>query len=1008
MPDKLDGHHKRTVRRSLFVGLGGTGKEVIRLLKREMLQHGYGDLPIFQYAVLDTVESKEESGMEPLVGLNKREEYIHIGDYNPNEVIRHLDQWPTIGNWWGNRRETTLVTVDEGAGQMRSVGRMSFFYRFNEIKKQLTRMVNTIMKTDTREIAYEKGFEVSDLGPIVYLVFSLCGGTGSGLFLDAAYVARQLFSTSAKQPTVVGIGMLPGPYIQLVSAPQQERIRANAYASLLELERIHNMAMGQERRPNGKDLWNVQYPTNFEVASANLPFDYMYLIDDTNAVGEKYTADQLYEKLSQAMFWLSAPATAARFWEGATNLSTKSLAGGGKTDASGTKRLPFYSSLGISTVTFEWQMEQVQYELENAFIDHLYAQKSGKLSLPLFLNKAENFLREVSDEKTGVNPLPVSKKLRPIGTFNDRVAVDEKLEEITTKYLFTLSRLLASPAWQKTRRQYLENAKKEIEISIREGLCTRGPIAIKQELEEGLLQLNTLHTELREKQQEQETLKSQLQEQCEQRTNLTEREGFLWKLLRESGSVIRTIFLSAASARRLNARARALETLANDGAQQRYLWYSAGFQALIYSDARKTILEPLIALIKTHIQVLDEIDRDLLKWQSRNKKNMSARLRNQGDRAWFERIRPGATETEQVQKAITSGDLKIAETLRQILKRTFDAWPEQNALAGSVLTRQLKQEIVEQLKDIGEEEHLAQRLLAKDVSSERTLFLQGAECLWNFSGDTNEETRSHLEPINLVGYGVDARQQQTAASLKKTVEELFKNETPEPILVPTDISEELAFLKTQHGLMVSALSSIKSMQDAYQIMKTIRRAPYLHTDATYEVAVGYKPLTSLQSTPQLIITLWRKAADRLDNTHSDIADEILDIISGYEQSGQTASKLQEQLDIDKENHPFFDFVERLRTLLRKPNSTPAIEQTFLLLAEMEALLHVQGWIEIEPGPKDLFDSGRHQKVGEESNSNIKAGRVVETAIPGYERHRINSKGKPTAQIRKAQVIVSAP
>src|SRR5438270_8699980 len=101
---------------------------------------------------------------------------------------------------------------------MRAVGRMGFFYHFNSIEKQLRRMVQTIMDVNTREIAFERGFDVSGNGPIVYLVFSLCGGTGSGLFLDVAYVLRQLLTFSDSPPTLVAVAMLPGPFLQAIKS----------------------------------------------------------------------------------------------------------------------------------------------------------------------------------------------------------------------------------------------------------------------------------------------------------------------------------------------------------------------------------------------------------------------------------------------------------------------------------------------------------------------------------------------------------------------------------------------------------------------------------------------------------------------------------------------------------------------------------------------------------------------------------------------------------------------
>src|SRR6266568_5234458 len=271
----MSSQQPRKVRRTIFIGLGGTGNEVVRRVKREMLRHRY-DLPIFQYLVLDTVIFDEKPGLEPLMRLRNGEEYLYIGGYNPNEVLKNLANWPVIGRWWGNRKQTNLVTVDEGAGQMRSVGRMGFFYHFNTIEVQLRRIVQEVTSVTNRENALVQNYDVSANDPIIYIVFSLCGGTGSSLFFDVAYVLKQMLASAGMKPTIVGMAMSPGPFIQSISSiPQQERIQANTYAALMEMERLHNMALGLEEKPDGKNMWSVQYATNFRVDSPELPFEYI-------------------------------------------------------------------------------------------------------------------------------------------------------------------------------------------------------------------------------------------------------------------------------------------------------------------------------------------------------------------------------------------------------------------------------------------------------------------------------------------------------------------------------------------------------------------------------------------------------------------------------------------------------------------------------------------------------------------------------------------------------------
>ncbi len=994
-------NQKRKVRRSIFVGLGGTGNEVIRRLKREMVRHGFGDLPAFQYAVLDTVAFDEKPGMDSRMHLRNGEEYIYIGNYSPNEVLKNLDGWPVIGNWWGGSKKTSLVTVDEGAGQMRAVGRMGFFYHFDMLEAKLRQMAQTIMNVGTRETAFEREFEVANQGPIIYLVFSLCGGTGSGLFLDVAYVLRHLLTSSDSPPTIVAVAMLPGPYLQAIrSLPQQERIQANAYAALTELERLHNIALGLEERPNGKDIWNVQYSSTFHVASSELPFDYIYLIDDTTSKGEKHTRERLYDKLSQAIFWLSGPSTGHTFWERAKNLSSKTLAGGALTDSSGTKRLPIYSSLGVSMVMYEWETRQVRRELENVLLECLCEQTNVKAVLPSLLNTANALIEAVSGEQTGINPIPATKELPPVGVFNDQGAVDDMLQQLTTKYETVLSRLLKTPVWEKSKERFLTTIRADIKGAIANGLQARGPVVVRQELDNAVIHLNALKDAITELRQKEEQRRDTLQEEYSNQTRRPSHKNILMQTSDTILAIIGWIYLFARFRRGSNTQSRELQQTAKNWAHQRYLWYDAAFKVVIYDDIIKSIIVPFIADISEEKRIFEETERNLRTWLSANKNtDMSVRSR---ERAWFENIRPQRTEKNQVQATIDSQKIKIDESLQQILEKAVDEWHSRRYTLDEALKRAVNDEIEQLLKRVGGDEHLAERMLSPELSSQRRLFLQGADCLWNFERESNQETKRALEAIDMLGYGTSPQQQKTWSDIQHALRELLKDEAEQPDLIPTDIDDEMALVKTQHGLMVSSLRSMKDMQHSYLIMKIVKRAPYLHLDSTYQATRAYKPLISLESTPQQIIDEWRRAADRLEDKNSDLARRLRDYTYHYE--AKTGSNRQEQIDVNNENHPFFDFVDQLWKSLydEMPKQTPPVVQALLLYADMQEILHTQGWLIIEPGPGDRFDSVLHREVGQEQIPAIEIGRVTKLVRQGYVRYR---KGD-NPQVRKAWVMVN--
>jgi hypothetical protein len=419
----------RPAQRSMFIGLGGTGNEVIRRVKREMLRHDY-DLPIFQYLVLDTMPFSESPKMDPLLRLRNGEEYLYIGGYNPRQMIERLDEWPSIAQWWGTRDFDDSFTVDEGAGQMRKVGRLAFFRHFKEIRARFEQMCRAVLSRDNREQALRAGYEVSlNRDPVIYLMFSLVGGTGSSLFFDVAYVLRQLFAPAVK-PTVVGVVLLPGPYIQEISSlPQQERIQANAYAALQELEQLQQRTLGLKLQVGGEHVWQVEYATNFQVSSSELPLDYLYLVDDTNEYGEKYTSDQLYELVGQAIYWHADSSIGTRYWERAKNLISNTAAMGNPPE------MGRYSTFGISTVALNWRGEQQwdEYELQIRLLDNLSSSLPPVSELLRWrdqLQKAQQECLRAEDEGVFEPVIQV-----PLHTSQQRRARQHDLEGLRLKVL---------------------------------------------------------------------------------------------------------------------------------------------------------------------------------------------------------------------------------------------------------------------------------------------------------------------------------------------------------------------------------------------------------------------------------------------------------------------------------------------------------------------------------------------------------------------------------------------
>ncbi|MEW6709465.1 MAG: tubulin-like doman-containing protein, partial [Candidatus Riflebacteria bacterium] len=141
------------------------------------------------------------------------------------------------------------------------------------------------------------------LTPEFYIVGSLCGGSGAGMFLDIAYLMKMAYyqlSGGKGQPTIIGIQLTPEAFTQIAIDPNVNstgRIEGNGYASLAEMFYF----MSKEKFPptrSAKDILNqdrrnkfmVNYgpigkshdSTTFGHVTDEPPFDQIYLLGTSN------------------------------------------------------------------------------------------------------------------------------------------------------------------------------------------------------------------------------------------------------------------------------------------------------------------------------------------------------------------------------------------------------------------------------------------------------------------------------------------------------------------------------------------------------------------------------------------------------------------------------------------------------------------------------------------------------------------------------------------------------
>jgi len=285
---------------TLFFFLGTSSGQIAYRFKQSM-RRAYGDVPVIRTLWVD-IDTDIDPLAQPWFTATER---VELSGLNPVAVIKNIDNYPTIKEWWPDsvQQKPGHLTGGGAPQQMRLVGRLALFRMFND----RTRGVSFI---DRLRAATEAMFEIENIrateakstdlirytvepGCRVVLVHSTSGGTGSSMSFDVAYLCRHLLA--GKSPTIISMSVLPPVIdraIQSETQTQKEKIRANTYAWFKE-----------DNFLSDNPYWNVQYPEGAPVEVAAPPYDYRFVVDIENQAGYRLNSpDDVYNMIAQAIF----------------------------------------------------------------------------------------------------------------------------------------------------------------------------------------------------------------------------------------------------------------------------------------------------------------------------------------------------------------------------------------------------------------------------------------------------------------------------------------------------------------------------------------------------------------------------------------------------------------------------------------------------------------------------------------------------------------------------------
>ncbi|WP_133510187.1 tubulin-like doman-containing protein [Candidatus Thiosymbion oneisti] len=251
--------------RGLYIGIGGTGDEILARLKDKVYATA-GELPdTLQFRLIDTeAEDYRKNQGARLGGEGSAtaiagNEYLQLQDDPPGtfldltrKVARDPQSVAEMARWYrADLFQENLPSADynlvRGAGQHRQFARMGVFLN----KQRLENMLRHAME----KCAGGQG-ELP-----IWIVGSVAGGTGAGLYMDLALLARLVAEELRLRFRIIGAAVLPDAY-------QDVNIDgARAYAVVRELERFQAPVANEYRGRFSEHQDGIRFAVEYDAGT---------------------------------------------------------------------------------------------------------------------------------------------------------------------------------------------------------------------------------------------------------------------------------------------------------------------------------------------------------------------------------------------------------------------------------------------------------------------------------------------------------------------------------------------------------------------------------------------------------------------------------------------------------------------------------------------------------------------------------------------------------------------
>lgn len=265
---------------TIFIGIGSSGLYVLEQLQNFCYENTGKNKPDgVEYLYLET--NKENMPSVTVLKNSIRRVYISLA--NMETMVRELRERKHLSTGWLPPEEHVL-DAGIGAGGIPSCGRLAL-WGSNTEGNNLTNVIDAIRYAYTNVGSHTVTLQ-DNAAPTVFITGSLTGGTGSGVFLDIAYLIRNII-VDIKE--LFGLLLLPPKPNNFAG---NEIIYANAFGALTALKHFNE--------PDNP--YEANLPNEYKLKYSHPPFElgqfisqsYNAALPDIHSLGGLYRIAGLY------------------------------------------------------------------------------------------------------------------------------------------------------------------------------------------------------------------------------------------------------------------------------------------------------------------------------------------------------------------------------------------------------------------------------------------------------------------------------------------------------------------------------------------------------------------------------------------------------------------------------------------------------------------------------------------------------------------------------------------